>query len=357
VFGVAAAVPVAAAIAAVVAWTGWVGGGLSVALGGCVGYAVAVGGGPLPVGVRRLIAVLATARGGAVWVYLLIRQDFGITRAPLLLPGTTLAAAVSQEVRGDGWSVLFWLLALVAAWTVAASPTAPHGAVSAEPGSVMGGARLHAGRIRSMIWLVVAASLFVGLAASYVLARTQVESGTADPPAHLVAGSSGGSGTGSSSTRPRGREWVLAPAPAGYVPGPPIGVDGPMNASAFNTYMADTGAAASFRFVDGYERTYDCDTCDDMVDVALVELGSAAESAQLIDELTTLLPGERMSHPRSIPSALEVDELHADDGSYEHDIVAAKGADVMIIDGWVASPRLPTALRQLAERQYAALKP
>jgi hypothetical protein len=56
-----------------------------------------------------LIAVPATALGIAVSEYLLVRQDVAITRAPLLLPIKTLAAAVAKDVQGDWWIVLFWL--------------------------------------------------------------------------------------------------------------------------------------------------------------------------------------------------------------------------------------------------------
>lgn len=189
VFGVAVAVPIATAIAAVVASTGSVAAVVSLLLGGCVGYAVAVGGGALPVAVKRLIAVLATALGVTVWVYIGSRQDLEMTRAPLLLPGRTLAAAVAEDVRDDGWIVLFWLLPfLAAARTAAADPPSPQSANGAEPESATRGARLRAWCVGPGRWLIAATSLLIGLAACFVLARAQVESGTRDPMAGLVAG-------------------------------------------------------------------------------------------------------------------------------------------------------------------------
>jgi hypothetical protein len=130
-----------------------------------------------------------------------------------------------------------------------------------------------------------------------------------------------------------------------------------MDATAFNEYMTDGHAAASFGFVDGYWLTYDCGLCSDFVSIALVELASAAATGQLIDAITYPTPDMRTSHYPGIPGAFEVDAVKADQGAYEHEIVAAKGPRVMIIDGWTASPRLPTPFHQLADRQYASLKP
>jgi len=189
VFGVAAAIPVAEAVAAVVASSRSVAVLVSIVLGGGVGYAVAVGAGALPVAVKRLIAVLAAALGVRVWVYIATRQDLGITRAPLLLPGRTLAAAVAEDVRGNWWIVLFWLLPLlVAARSAATDPPAPHGVAGAEAESVTRRARLRAWCVGPGRWPIAATSLLVGLAACFILARQQVESGTGDPMARLLAG-------------------------------------------------------------------------------------------------------------------------------------------------------------------------
>src|SRR5262249_6509582 len=146
--------------------------------------------------------------------------------------------------------------------------------------------------------------------------------------------------------------WVLAPPPAGCAPSTtPLHVNGPMDASVFNDYMSETGADTIFGFVDGYEQTYVCDSSSDPVDVALVELDSAARTGPLIDWLTYFRFGGRTSDYPGIPGAVEAD------APQEYEIAAAKGARVMIIDGSTLSPRLPTPFRQLADRQYASLKP
>lgn len=192
-------------------------------------------------------------------------------------------------------------------------------------------------------WIAALVLTVVGLTVWLVLAHASGGSGTGH--------ASVGSGTAHSPVGSSTRGWVLAPPPAGCAPSTlPLHVNGPMDASVFNDYMSETGADAIFGFVDGYEQTYVCDSSSNSVDVALVELAPAVMTGRLIDALTWFREGQTSDYP-GIPGAVEVD------ATPEHEIVAAKGARVMIIDGWTASPRLPTLFRQLADRQYASIKP
>jgi hypothetical protein len=198
-------------------------------------------------------------------------------------------------------------------------------------------------------WIAATGLTVVGLIAWFVLARPFGGSGTGH--------ASVGSGTAHSPVGSSTRGWVLAPPPAGCAPSTtPLHVNGPMDASVFNDYMSETGAQGIFGFVDGYEQTYVCDSSSDSVDVALVKLESSDRTGQLIGALTWFRDGRTSDYP-GIPGAVEVDAPREQGTPYEHEIVAAKGARVMIIDGWTASPRLPTPFHQLVDRQYASLKP
>jgi hypothetical protein len=188
VLGAAIALPVGAAIAAVAVLTHSIYWAASILLGGAVGYAVATGASALPVPIKRLIAVLATMLGVAVWVYIAARQELGITKAPLVLPRRALATAVADETRADWWIVLSWLLALFCAALSAgrAADRTAGRAAGAEPESLTRRARLHAWSIGSGRWPIAAMSLTIGLVAFFVLARVPLESGTANPMARLT---------------------------------------------------------------------------------------------------------------------------------------------------------------------------
>jgi len=130
--------------------------------------------------------------------------------------------------------------------------------------------------------------------------------------------------------------------------------NGPMDPSAFNSWINIPGAAAELHYVTGYQVLYDSIPPPDIIWIALFRFTTPADASNFTAGFTRT--GYTQQNDAAIPGALRYDPGRADNThGYVHEIIAARRDTVMIVDYSSSSAQHPALLDTLARQQYARL--
>jgi uncharacterized RDD family membrane protein YckC len=199
-----------------------------------------------------------------------------------------------------------------------------------------------------------------GMAAQVARACDQVTgsfqvSGAA-PGAAATASTTPGNSPASATPGNVGLGAKVVPHPAWYVVSQDFHVhNGPMTAADFNQYLGGGNPAASFHFVRGYDVTYDSiSNLGDSIEVTLFQFATPADAAAFKAEFAS---GGGVTYKADpvIPGGVDYDSTTADQGTYLHGVMAAKGNLAFEIDTTTGSAAPVPLVRQMARQQYAAL--
>ena len=171
---------------------------------------------------------------------------------------------------------------------------------------------------------------------------TTPPSGSTTPGSSPVNGMPGNGGLGAK----------VVPAPAGFTLLQSSDVhNGPMNAADFNQYWGDP---ASLHFVRGYDVTYDSNDASASIEVTLFQFATPADAADFKAGFTPGVPVNSKADA-VIPAGDDYDSTAADQGFYDHGVIATKGNLAFVIDDLTGSAAPVPLVERMARQQYAAL--
>jgi uncharacterized RDD family membrane protein YckC len=144
----------------------------------------------------------------------------------------------------------------------------------------------------------------------------------------------------------------VVPAPAGFTLLQSSDVHNrPMNAADFNQYWGDP---ASLHFVRGYDVTYDSNDASASIEVTLFQFATPADAADFKAGFTPGVP-VNFKADAVIPGGDDYDSTAADQGFYDHGVIATKGNLAFVIDDLTGSAAPVPLAGRMARQQYAAL--
>jgi hypothetical protein len=147
----------------------------------------------------------------------------------------------------------------------------------------------------------------------------------------------------------------VVPAPPGFALSQ--GADahnGPMSAADFNLYMGSGNLAAGLHFVRGYDVTYDNPSTGDSIEVTLFQFATPADATIFKAGWVPGGPVNSKADP-VIPGADDYDSTSANQGTYDHGVIATKGNRAFVIDYANGSAAPVPLVERMARQQYAAL--
>jgi hypothetical protein len=127
-----------------------------------------------------------------------------------------------------------------------------------------------------------------------------------------------------------------------------------MNAAGFNSYMGQGNLAASVGFVRGYTIFYDGTTSNDSIMVTLFQFATQDDATLFKSGWDPGVPVTSKTDP-VIPGAEDYDSTSADQGQYDHGVIATKGIFAFVIDDLTGSPAKAPLVETMARQQSATL--
>jgi uncharacterized membrane protein YhaH (DUF805 family) len=213
-----------------------------------------------------------------------------------------------------------------------------------------GGARRNALIIASGgLAALVAVIVVVALANS---PTSSVRSAASTSPTASTASTTPGSSPINGSSGTGGLGAKVVPAPSGFTLSQSADVhNGPMSAADFNQYWGDP---ASLHFVRGYDVTYDSNDASASIEVTLFQFATPADAADFKAGFTPGVPVKSKADS-VIPGGDDYDSTAADQGFYDHGVIATKGNLAFVIDDLTGSAAPAPLVEMMARQQYAAL--
>ena len=147
----------------------------------------------------------------------------------------------------------------------------------------------------------------------------------------------------------------IVPPPVGFSLSQRVEADNrSMTGADFDQFVSNPNAAASLHYVTGYELTYDNNQTRDSIQITLLQFTTPADASTFQSGFSIGGPSSSKAVP-AIPGADDYDATAAEAGTYDHGVIATKGAEVFVIDYFDGTaPPVPLA-ETLARLQYATL--
>lgn len=214
-----------------------------------------------------------------------------------------------------------------------------------------------------LLWVGLAALAMAGCGGGTSKATSATSSTTQAPSSTTVAVSTttapGTTAPASATSATAQRLGTLLVEPPGFLPSTSTDVtNGPIGPAALDTMVGQPGAAVSFGFLGGYDETYDMTSGNDSVEVFLAQFTTTANAAAFEQVLIQARSGTGVARSTfgAIAGAVALDDTQAaDDGTYEHDVTATKGARLMGVS-YIASSSVPVPqVGSIAVTQYRRL--
>ena len=147
----------------------------------------------------------------------------------------------------------------------------------------------------------------------------------------------------------------IVPPPLGFSLSQRVEADnGTITSADFDQYFSNPDAAASLHYLTGYELSYDNNQTRDSIQITLLQFATPAEASTFKSGFSAGGPTTSKVDP-AIPGADDYDATAADAGTYDHGVIATKGAEVFVIDYFDGTAPPVPLLANLARQQYASL--
>jgi hypothetical protein len=198
-------------------------------------------------------------------------------------------------------------------------------------------------------WMTLGAAVVVSFALGVAVAATTHTGGHHSKQAARVA-------VTTTSTLPSSRLLArLVPGPSGFAPSNINLNDGPMSAKAFDVYVSSPNEDTDLHFMGGYQKTYMSTTNDDEIDVAVFEFKSSDGAARFKDDYESAYSYTTTPDANIVGADDYVQTPDSTNTSYDHGVVATKGARAFVIDYYDASQADVPLVGTLATQQEARL--
>jgi hypothetical protein len=147
----------------------------------------------------------------------------------------------------------------------------------------------------------------------------------------------------------------IVPPPLGFSLSQRVEADnGTITSADFDQYFSNPDAAASLHCLTGYELTYDNNQTRDSILITLLQFATPADASTFKSGFSAGGPTTSKADP-VIPGADDYDATATDAGTYDHGVIATKGAEVFVIEYFDGTAPAVPLVATLARQQYASL--
>jgi hypothetical protein len=147
----------------------------------------------------------------------------------------------------------------------------------------------------------------------------------------------------------------IVPPPLGFSLSQRVETDnGTITSADFDQYFSNPDAAASLHCLTGYELTYDNNQTRDSILITLLQFATPADASTFKSGFSAGGPTTSKADP-VIPGADDYDATATDAGTYDHGVIATKGAEVFVIEYFDGTAPAVPLVATLARQQYASL--